>query len=316
MAPERIEGPPRVARDQYELGVVVYEWLCGERAFEGSVTEIIVKHLSMPPPPLRERVPTISLEVEQVVLRALAKEPKERFASVQDFGTALERASQLAPAHPVLFPSEQPAPGAAAAPSYATAVAPGQPVMLTEATPYAELPVGALEPTVYPVALPPGDLTTPASQEADETPLPGQSLEPTVVATPSAAVVPSPLEPTMPVQQRARRLPRISAALLIGLVVVVIAAGVLGSLSLLAHFWVIDARRGPTTPIAGRRGTWTYDSISDPDSLIPNSGAKPADPQIEQALYLPLFYGDAQGGVHTGAATEIPTVQPHGLSAA
>ena len=85
MAPEQIEGHPRAASDQYSLGVVVYEWLCGERPFEGSVTEVMVKHLSMPPPSLRERVPMLPAEVEQVVLRALAKDPKARFASVADF---------------------------------------------------------------------------------------------------------------------------------------------------------------------------------------------------------------------------------------
>src|SRR2546428_8884967 len=97
MAPEQIEGHPSAASDQYALGVVVYEWLCGARPFEGSVTEMMVQHLTMPPPPLHERVPAIPAEVEQVVLRALAKDPKARFASVQDFATALERASQLAP---------------------------------------------------------------------------------------------------------------------------------------------------------------------------------------------------------------------------
>src|SRR5713101_3510402 len=120
MAPEQIEGHPRAASDQYALGVVVYEWLCGERPFEGSMTEVMVQQLTMPPPPLHEKVATISLGIEQVVLRALAKEPKERFASVQDFATAFEQASQLAPAPSVLFSGEQPASGSAAAPDYAT----------------------------------------------------------------------------------------------------------------------------------------------------------------------------------------------------
>src|SRR2546421_4402329 len=82
MAPEQIEGHPRTASDQYALGVVVYEWLCGSRPFEGSATEVMVQQLSMPPPPLHKKVVTIPFEVEQVVLRALAKEPKARFASV------------------------------------------------------------------------------------------------------------------------------------------------------------------------------------------------------------------------------------------
>jgi eukaryotic-like serine/threonine-protein kinase len=78
MAPEQIEGHPRRASDQYALAVVVYEWLCGERPFEGSVSELIAQQLSMPPLLLRERMPTIPPEVEQVVLRALAKDPKAR----------------------------------------------------------------------------------------------------------------------------------------------------------------------------------------------------------------------------------------------
>ena len=98
MAPEQIEGHPHAASDQYALGVVVYEWLCGSRPFKGLLSEVMVQHLSTPPPPLRERVPTVSSEVEQAVLRALAKEPKARFASVAAFAEALERASQLTPA--------------------------------------------------------------------------------------------------------------------------------------------------------------------------------------------------------------------------
>src|SRR5947207_11881390 len=94
MAPEQIEGHPRPASDQYALAVVVYEWLCGERPFEGSVSEVMAQHLSMPPPSLRERMPAIPSEVEQVVWRALAKDPKARFASVAEFAIALEQASQ------------------------------------------------------------------------------------------------------------------------------------------------------------------------------------------------------------------------------
>src|SRR5215469_879458 len=108
MAPEQIEGHPRAASDQYALGVVVYEWLCGSRPFEGSPTEVMVQQLSMPPPPLHEKVATVPLEVEQVVLRALAKDPKVRYASVQDFAMALEQASQRAYSRTAIIPGEQP----------------------------------------------------------------------------------------------------------------------------------------------------------------------------------------------------------------
>ena len=92
MAPEQLEKHPCPASDQYALAVVVYEWLCGKLPFEGSLTEVMYQHMSMPPPPLRERGPTILSEVEQVVLRALAKDSKSRFASVQDFALTLEQA--------------------------------------------------------------------------------------------------------------------------------------------------------------------------------------------------------------------------------
>ncbi len=76
IAPEQIQGKPRPASDQYSLGVVVYEWLSGERLFEGSLTEIISQHLVVPPPPLRSKIPGVSPAVEQVVMTALEKDPK------------------------------------------------------------------------------------------------------------------------------------------------------------------------------------------------------------------------------------------------
>ena len=94
MAPEQIEGKPRQASDQYALGIVVYEWLCGERPFRGSLTEIVTQQLNSMPPPLHARYPDISLEVEEAVLTALAKDPHERFATVQAFAHALEQACQ------------------------------------------------------------------------------------------------------------------------------------------------------------------------------------------------------------------------------
>jgi serine/threonine protein kinase len=93
MAPEQIRRRPLPASDQYSLGVVVYEWLSGSRPFQGdSEWDIMYQHLSSPPPSLREKSPTISKEVEQVVLKALSKDPLQRFASIADFAKALASA--------------------------------------------------------------------------------------------------------------------------------------------------------------------------------------------------------------------------------
>src|SRR5258706_3636088 len=92
MAPEQLRGKPRPASDQYALGIVVYEWLCGNRPFQGTFAELYSQHLFMSPPPLSEKVPAIPAPVEHVVLKALAKDPRERFASVQAFAAALEEA--------------------------------------------------------------------------------------------------------------------------------------------------------------------------------------------------------------------------------
>jgi peptide/nickel transport system substrate-binding protein len=308
MAPEQIEGHPRPASDQYALGVLVYEWLCGERPFEGSVSELIAQQLSMPPLPLHERVPSIPPEVEQVVLRALAKDPKARFTSVSDFTGALEQASQRALTPTAQLASEQLSPSQATATGYDTlAVAQGQPIPPAETTPSADLPVGAFEPTVYPDSSAPNGRDTPQSGTVAETPRRGQ------VIAPIAAAVSPPLEPTMPVQQKVRRLSRTSAALLIGLVVVIIAGTILGSLSLLVHFGVIGAQSAATTPVSG--GTWRDDFWYDLDSLIANSTSENYSALVDQALYLPLFYGDAQGVIHPGAATEVPSLQNGGISA-
>ena len=95
MAPEQIEGKPRRESDQYALAVVVYEWLAGVRPFQGTVPELISQHLHTPPPKLLDQVPTLTADVEQVVLTALAKDPKQRFGSVLAFARALEQASQV-----------------------------------------------------------------------------------------------------------------------------------------------------------------------------------------------------------------------------
>ena len=93
MSPEQLQGKPRPASDLYSLAVVVYEWLTGERPFQGSFTEVASQHLFTPPPPLREKVPDIAPAVERVVMTALEKDPKNRFGNVRAFVNAFIQAS-------------------------------------------------------------------------------------------------------------------------------------------------------------------------------------------------------------------------------
>ncbi|MFL5696422.1 MAG: ABC transporter substrate-binding protein [Ktedonobacteraceae bacterium] len=300
MAPEQIEGHPRAASDQYALGIVVYEWLCGSRPFEGSATEVMVQQLTMPPPPLHEQVATIPLGIEQVVLRALAKDPKDRFTSVADFAEALDQASQRAFSPTSQLPAEHSAAGSPAAAGFATVAVPtSQPALVNE-TP-SELAVPAESPQ------------TPSDVDRKLAPASPPPAAPLAATTPRPADVPLPPEPALPIRRTG--IARLPAALLIGLAVLVIAGAVLGSLSLLAHFGVIGTQSAATTPVRG--GTWTDGLIRDPDSLIPNGTAQTLfiTGLVDQALYLPLFYGDAQGVIQPGAASEIPTVQNRGISA-
>lgn len=101
MSPEQIQGNPRPASDQYALGVVVYEWLTGHCPFRGSFIEVATQHLFAPPPSLREKVPALPLDVEQVVLKALNKDPQQRFVNVQAFAETLEQT-----AHGIKLPAQ------------------------------------------------------------------------------------------------------------------------------------------------------------------------------------------------------------------
>jgi serine/threonine protein kinase len=92
MAPEQLQGQASTASDQYALGIVVYEWLAGQRPFTGSFVEVCSQHLLTPPPSLRKLVPNLSPAVEEVVFTALRKEPHKRFQTVKAFANALANA--------------------------------------------------------------------------------------------------------------------------------------------------------------------------------------------------------------------------------
>ncbi|HHX41774.1 MAG TPA: protein kinase [Armatimonadetes bacterium] len=93
MSPEQIAGKPLDARtDIYSLGVTLYEMLAGRKPFTGdSVVTITYNIINQEPPPLVG----VPLEVQQVVLRAMAKEPEARFPSAAALRDALANARAL-----------------------------------------------------------------------------------------------------------------------------------------------------------------------------------------------------------------------------
>jgi eukaryotic-like serine/threonine-protein kinase len=92
-APEQLQGRPHIETDQYSLAAIVHEWLSGTPLFTGSVEEIVEQHLEVEPPTFQEKGLKFSPDIEQVIMRALKKEPQERFPDIASFASAFEHAS-------------------------------------------------------------------------------------------------------------------------------------------------------------------------------------------------------------------------------
>jgi WD40 repeat protein len=92
MAPEQIQAQACPNSDQYSLAIVAYEWLSGARPFQGTFTEVAVKHTMVPPPSLRQVAPATSTSMEEVIMKALAKDPTQRYANMRDFANAIQQA--------------------------------------------------------------------------------------------------------------------------------------------------------------------------------------------------------------------------------
>jgi serine/threonine protein kinase len=92
MAPEQWKGSPVAATDQYALATMAYEMLTGRTPFQGDLIALMNQHLYTPPPPPSTFRPDLPKAVDEVLLHALAKDPKDRFASVSAFANALRQA--------------------------------------------------------------------------------------------------------------------------------------------------------------------------------------------------------------------------------
>lgn len=91
-SPEQGEGKPLDHRtDIYSLGIVLYQLLTNKVPFEGETqSSIIYKHIHEEPEKPRKINPKISLQIEEVVLKAIAKKPDERYQDTREFREGLE----------------------------------------------------------------------------------------------------------------------------------------------------------------------------------------------------------------------------------
>jgi len=100
VSPEQIRGERVDARaDVYALGCILYHALTGATPYARESDEATLwAHLNDPPPPIGPRAPGAPAAFEEIIARALAKEPDERFASAGDLGRAALAAAGRAPA--------------------------------------------------------------------------------------------------------------------------------------------------------------------------------------------------------------------------
>ncbi len=133
MAPEQFHGQFSPATDQYALAVMTYQLLAGRPPFEGELGAVMRGHMNEQPPSLRALNPTIPAGVEAAVMRALAKEPGQRFPSVIAFAQALQSGLRVQDGPPTL-PTDIAAPLASIGPA-APRWLPGEPAKGVEKPP-------------------------------------------------------------------------------------------------------------------------------------------------------------------------------------
>ena len=94
MSPEQARGEPATAAsDIYALGIVLFEMLTGELPFKAdSPLAVLIKHLQARPPLLASKVPELPVSLELVIMKALIKDPQDRYATAGELASALSQA--------------------------------------------------------------------------------------------------------------------------------------------------------------------------------------------------------------------------------
>ena len=119
MASEQWNGHPVPASDQYALAIMAYEMLTGQLPFRGNDMQMMYQHMQtapVPPSSLNTRLPRA---IDTVILRALAKNPQDRYPSIRAFADAFQQAAVASNNAPTPPPPPPPHANAGAwAPTY------------------------------------------------------------------------------------------------------------------------------------------------------------------------------------------------------
>ncbi|HSC50930.1 MAG TPA: Stk1 family PASTA domain-containing Ser/Thr kinase, partial [Gaiellaceae bacterium] len=147
LSPEQARGAPvDQTSDLYSVGVVLYEMLTGQVPFTGDTPlEIAMKHLSEVPVPPSQLRPEVPRDLDSVVLRALAKDPHERYRSAEEMDADLRRVLDGLP----VDPATETAATAVLAGAGVMAAAPTSVMTRPSATPPVTAPPGRTPPAGY-----------------------------------------------------------------------------------------------------------------------------------------------------------------------
>jgi eukaryotic-like serine/threonine-protein kinase len=209
MAPEQWEGQPVFATDQYALAIMVYKLLTGQSAFKGmGFEQLWHQHRYIQPQPPSAINPRIPPSIDGVLLRALAKNPNDRFPSVMAFADTYRQALQISPTE--YIPIQQAlmlSPEEASRGTTRTVILPsGEPLAVS-------ISPGAYQGQVIRIARQSGPMVMITVQI------------PTVVVPPPPPYIPSSLPPLPPPQVPSRPNTQRNRAIVLAIVVLVLIIG-------------------------------------------------------------------------------------------
>jgi len=286
MSPEQALGAKEIDHraDLYALAVLLFECLTGTLPFEAeSELSLIQMQAHAAAPDVRERAPWVPAAVAEVVKRALAKRPEDRYASAGQLLAALEEAHGGSDAAA--------APASAAAPAPAVA-APGA-VLLAGASPSTQLSMKQLARSG----------ATPPGSAARATPRGGTSSAPAAKRAGPPSAAPSPRKSELPRQVRRRKAPAVIA---VGTLLILVSGGYLtfGTwLSRSAADQAVSEERAP-----GPRAGSTGDQLALFDAGL-DMREKPANSQPDRST---LAFAGEPSGNHAQAGRSSEEDAPQG----